>query len=497
MEDNYRVALAKSNGVVIGQAFYLRDDINSDTFTWVLQLVVHSDYRIAGIGSMLLHFIWGFSDDLAWELATANPFTVKTLEGTTFRHVHPEEIKKHEDLVREICSRIPYISQLIIDGSRSIADTNFFVDAEGMDEELLMKKFGDSWVLGSLPSGHEWVAFTFRDQNFDSDFIEELQNLISFSESRLKDAYGRMDMENHPWARHSSEEMMSVERICGSFEGLNILDAGCGRGRHSLEIARSNPTAHIHGIDFSEANIVSADSKKGDLKNIDFEVSDLRSYRSDSQYDLILCLYDVIGSVPDHSDNLAILKNLHSCCKPGGFIVISVMNMELTVHAAIPSHIGNVSANPRMLSDLPPSDVMHRSGDVFDPRYYLIDSESGLVYRKEQFRDDSSLPAEYVIRDRRYTADEIKGLVSDSGFDIVCCRYVRAGRWDEPLGATDSKAKEILLVGRRVDRSRASHRSRVEGAKPGMAPLSSDRSRRQVGGQCLDAVDDPVDPLVG
>ena len=36
MEDNYRVALAKSNGVVIGQAFYLRDDINSDTFTWVL-----------------------------------------------------------------------------------------------------------------------------------------------------------------------------------------------------------------------------------------------------------------------------------------------------------------------------------------------------------------------------------------------------------------------------------------------------------------------------
>ena len=122
--------------------------------------------------------------------------------------------------------------------------------------------------------------------------------------------------------------MMSVERICGSFEGLNILDAGCGRGRHSLEIARSNPTAHIHGIDFSEANIASADSKKGDLKNIDFEVSDLRSYRSDSQFDLILCLYDVIGSVPDHSDNLAILKNLHSCCKPGGFIVISVMNMD-------------------------------------------------------------------------------------------------------------------------------------------------------------------------
>lgn len=93
---------------------------------------------------------------------------------------------------------------------------------------------------------------------------------------------------------------------------------------------------------------------------------------------------------------------------------------------------------------------MHKSGDIFDPKLFLIDSKTGLVYRKEQFGDDSSLPAEYVIRDRRYTAKELTDLVKNRGFDVIDCRYVRAGRWDEPLEATDLKAKEILLIARKM-----------------------------------------------
>lgn len=92
---------------------------------------------------------------------------------------------------------------------------------------------------------------------------------------------------------------------------------------------------------------------------------------------------------------------------------------------------------------------MHKSGDIFDPNRYLIDSKSGLVYRKEQLGDDRAIPAEYIIRDRRYTAYELKNLVESHDFDIVECRYVRAGRWEESLEPTDPKAKEILLVARK------------------------------------------------
>lgn len=447
--ENYRVALAVKDGVVIGQAFYFREKIGEDTITWVLQLVVHSDYRRAGIGSRLLHSIWGFSNDSAWGLATANPFTVKTLEGTTLRHVYPKEMMKHEALVREICSRVSYISGLELDDTKSIADTSFYVDADGMNEQLLFKKFGDGWVLGALPPGHEWVAFTFRDQPFDTDFARELNGLISFSEDRLREAYSRMDMDNHPWAKHASKEMQSIESLCGSFDGLKVLDAGCGRGRHAMEIARSCPHAEIHGIDFSETNIESAKGKIGNLDNVSFEVCDLREYHPEERYDVILCLYDVIGSLPEEEDNRRILENLASSCKTDGLLVLSVMNMELTEHLVKKTNVGDVHADPGILFNLPPSNVMHKSGDIFDPEYFAIDSATGLVYRKEQFDDDSALPAEYVIRDKRYRAEEISNLVSESGFEVVGVRYVRAGRWDEPLDAIDPKAKEILVIAHR------------------------------------------------
>lgn len=54
MNEGYCVVLAKHQGSIIGQAFYLRDRIDDDVFTWVLQLVVHTDYRRFGIGSKML-----------------------------------------------------------------------------------------------------------------------------------------------------------------------------------------------------------------------------------------------------------------------------------------------------------------------------------------------------------------------------------------------------------------------------------------------------------
>ena len=68
--------------------------------------------------------------------------------------------------------------------------------------------------------------------------------------------------------------------------------------------------------------------------------------------------------------------------------------------------------------------------------------------RKEQFpiTKSNDLPAEYVIRDKRYTMNEIVTLVSNEGFKVLEKRYVQAGNFDKPLESTDSRAKEILII---------------------------------------------------
>lgn len=89
---------------------------------------------------------------------------------------------------------------------------------------------------------------------------------------------------------------------------------------------------------------------------------------------------------------------------------------------------------------------MEKTGDIFDPDYYIIDVDTGVVYRKEQFLEGSSMPEEFIVRDKRFTQDEIIQLCSDVGLKVLTSRFVSAGKWDTPLSANHDKAKEILLV---------------------------------------------------
>ena len=130
-------------------------------------------------------------------------------------------------------------------------------------------------------------------------------------------------------------------------------------------------------------------------------------------------------------------------------MILSVMNMELTDYIVPEDRKVNLQKNPNVLLKLPPSRIMKITGNIFDPEYIVIDTRTDLVYRKEQFDDDSNLAAEYVIRDKRYRMKEIQQLVKETGFEILASRYVRSGHFEEELTATDIHAKEICIVARK------------------------------------------------
>ena len=144
---------------------------------------------------------------------------------------------------------------------------------------------------------------------------------------------------------------------------------------------------------------------------------------------------------------LSIIARVAEHVRKGGRVLVSVMNLELTESQA--KHRGDVFADPGLLTRLPPSRTMQSTGNIFDPDYYLVDPASSIVYRKEQFEDDALLPTEVVVRDRRYRREELVRKFESVGIREIWSRYVQAGRWDVPLSATDSRAKEILFLGER------------------------------------------------
>lgn len=87
---------------------------------------------------------------------------------------------------------------------------------------------------------------------------------------------------------------------------------------------------------------------------------------------------------------------------------------------------------------------MAKTGDVFKPEYFIINTDDGLVYRKEQFKDKKGRDAEYLIADKRYTLAEMKGKLENQGLKVVDSRYVCAKHWKNKLQPTE--AKEILFV---------------------------------------------------
>ena len=86
---------------------------------------------------------------------------------------------------------------------------------------------------------------------------------------------------------------------------------------------------------------------------------------------------------------------------------------------------------------------MEKTGDIFDPDHYMLDTETSIVYRKEQFAEGTTLPAELVVRDRRYRQQDIESLCRSVGLEVIWSRFVRAGRWSESLDS--GSAKEILV----------------------------------------------------
>ena len=94
--------------------------------------------------------------------------------------------------------------------------------------------------------------------------------------------------------------------------------------------------------------------------------------------------------------------------------------------------------------------IQKQTGNIFNPENFIIDEKSNLVYRKEMFKGDGFLDSEYIIRDKRYTKNEISSLLEKQQLKVIEARYVRAGQFEKALTPTDINAKENLLVTNKI-----------------------------------------------
>lgn len=455
---NSLVVWCTALGELVGYAVAVQTKVPKyGVVSWVTQLVVHEAHRQQDVGKTLLFTIWRFTDHFAWGLLTANPFAVRALEKATRRRCQPDRIEKDVSPLRELGNTaVPYLdsaAELVVTTSESRANTKFFLDHSQLPT-MLSAAISDEkpWKLGPLPEGWEWFAFTFNDQEQIALGRRELEEMLTASDKLTRHAYSRMAINSsaQSWATHHKTEAEFIIANCRLEPGMSVVDFGCGQGRHALELAAKGIL--VTGIDYISAFVDVARSRASTsgIAGADFVVDDCRTADLKRAFDVALCLYDVIGSYADENDNLAILRNVVAHTRPGGFVLLSVMNMELTERIA--KNWFSLASEPDRLLTLQPSTIMETTGNVFKPDFYLIDRDTKIVYRKEQFTKGHGLPEEILVRDRRYTEDQIRGYCEDAGLEVVWSRFFRSGKWGSPLPAESDKAREILVLCRKPPR---------------------------------------------
>ena len=121
-----------------------------------------------------------------------------------------------------------------------------------------------------------------------------------------------------------------VKSIANLKEGDSVLDAGCGLGRISVELAASN--LQVTGVDIIQSELdAAAESAAAEGVELELINADLRTFSSIKKYDCAINLFTSFGYCDSEEEDLIILKNICKSLKDGGTFILECVSRETAI----------------------------------------------------------------------------------------------------------------------------------------------------------------------
>jgi len=125
--------------------------------------------------------------------------------------------------------------------------------------------------------------------------------------------------------RSESEAEVLIDHIVRLMDitpGSRILDLACGRGRHSIALAKRG--FDVTGVDLSECSI--KDALLSATDSLQFHVHDMRRPVAVNYFDAVLNLFTSFGYFVSVRDNIKTIDAIHTDLKSHGTLVIDYFN---------------------------------------------------------------------------------------------------------------------------------------------------------------------------
>jgi SAM-dependent methyltransferase len=119
-----------------------------------------------------------------------------------------------------------------------------------------------------------------------------------------------------------------LRRVLPATEGSYraILDAGCGSGVFSFELAKRHPEAQVTGVELEPDLVARANeiAKRAGLTNCSFQEGDVTKLDFEDAFDLVVS----VDNFEHVEDDIAAMRTLRRALRPGGRLVAHVPGYE-------------------------------------------------------------------------------------------------------------------------------------------------------------------------
>jgi len=232
--------------------------------------------------------------------------------------------------------------------------------------------------------------------------------------------------DKEEYTKGTVQEVDFIESEIEFDKARNILDIGCGTGRHAIELAKRG--YQVTGIDLSENQLKRA-KEKAMTEGVDvtFLQRDARSFSFDDSFDLVIMICEGAFSLMETDEmNFRILQNAERSLKKNGKFIFTTLNVLFPLYHSVKDFINAGYTEER-------SDQ-----NTFDLLTFRDHSIMTIV-------DDSGTEKTLNCNERYYAPSEITWLLKSLNFKVVDIYGCDIGNFsrDNPLTSDNF---EMLVV---------------------------------------------------